>query len=120
AHHRQEAEVKAGPDYRVVTWHGRVPNKWLADVAYLKNRMSVDEPSAGLEVIEQTWDEERVMKHDDAEISGGRPMLVAAVEHIPSGKLVGINELSVANDRTRPVGQEDTLVLAEHRGRRLG
>jgi GNAT superfamily N-acetyltransferase len=117
---RREAEAKAGSDYRVVTWHGRVPEHWLADVAYLKNRMSVDEPSAGLEVTEETWDEARVRKHDEAEIAGGRPMLVAAVEHIPSGKLVGINELSLANDHTRPVGQEDTLVLAEHRGHRLG
>jgi GNAT superfamily N-acetyltransferase len=120
AHHRQEAEAKAGPDYRILTWHGRTPEQWLADVAYLKNRMSVDEPSAGLEVIEETWDEARVVKHDEAEISGGRPMLVVAVEHIPTGKLVGLNELSLANDHTRPVGQEDTLVLAEHRGHRLG
>lgn len=120
AKHRREAEAKAGPDYRVVTWVGLTPEQWRADLAQLKNRMSVDEPSAGLEIDEETWDEERVVKHDEAEIAGGRPLLVSAVEHVPSGKLVGINELSVAKDRTRPVGQEDTLVLAEHRGHRLG
>ncbi len=120
ARHRQEAEAKAGSDYRVVTWRGVTPERWRTDVAFLKNRMSVDEPLAGLEVVEQTWDEARVVKHDEAEVAGGRPMLVAAVEHIPSGKLVGINELSVSLDHTRPVGQEDTLVLADHRGRRLG
>jgi GNAT superfamily N-acetyltransferase len=120
ARHRAEAEAKAGPDYRIVTWVGLTPEKWRTDVAWLKNRMSVDEPAAGLEVDEQTWDEARVVKHDEAEIAGGRPLLIAAAEHIPSGKLVGINELSVASDHTRPVGQEDTLVLSEHRGHRLG
>ncbi len=120
ARHRAEAETRAGTDYRVVTWEGLTPEQWRSDLAYLKNRMSVDEPAAGLEIDEETWDEARVIKHDEAEIAGGRPLLVATVEHIPSGTLVGINELSVARDRTRPVGQEDTLVLAEHRGHRLG
>ncbi|MDQ3656495.1 MAG: GNAT family N-acetyltransferase [Chloroflexota bacterium] len=120
ARHREEAEAKAGPDYRVVSWKGSTPERWRADLAYLKNRMSVDEPAAGLEIDEETWDEARVVSHDEAEIAGGRDMLTSVVEHVPTGKLVGINELSVAKDRTRPVGQEDTLVLAEHRGHRLG
>ena len=47
-------------------------------------------------------------------------MLVTVALHAPSGRLVAINELSVSNDRSRPVGQEDTLVLQEHRGHRLG
>lgn len=118
--HRDQAQAKAGPDYRVVTWVGHTPEQWRADVAVLKNRMSVDEPSAGLETVEETWDEARVIKHDEDEIAGGRPLMVAAVEHIPTGKLVGLNELSVAAGADRPVGQEDTLVLAEHRGHRLG
>jgi GNAT superfamily N-acetyltransferase len=118
--HRAGAEAKAGLDYRIVSWIGLTPEQWRADVAYLNNRMSVDEPAAGLDVDEETWDEARVVKKDESDIAGGRPMLVAAVEHVPTGKLVGINELSVANDRTRPVGQETTLVLSEHRGHRLG
>ncbi len=120
ATHRRQAESAAGPDYRVVTWVGLTPEQWRPDLAYLKNRMSVDEPAAGLEIDEETWDEARVVSHDEAEIAAGRPLLVVAAEHIPSHRLVGINELSVPTDRTRPVGQEDTLVLAEHRGHRLG
>lgn len=120
ARHRTEAETRAGTDYRVMSWVGLTPERWRTDLAYLKNRMSVDEPAAGLEIDEETWDEARVVSHDEAEIAGGRNMLTSVVEHIPSGKLVGINEVSVAKDRTRPVGQEDTLVLAEHRGHRLG
>lgn len=120
ARHRTEAETRAGTGYRVVSWVGLTPEQRRTDLAYLKNRMSIDEPAAGLEIDEETWDEARVVSHDEAEIAGGRDMLTSVIEHISSGKLVGINELSVAKDRTRPVGQEDTLVLAEHRGRRLG
>jgi GNAT superfamily N-acetyltransferase len=118
--YRAEAEAKAGPDYRLLTWLGITPPEWRADLAGLKNRMSVDMPAADLEVDEETWTEERVVAHDEAEVAGGRPLLVTVALHVPSGRLAGINELSVANDRTRPVGQEDTLVLYEHRGRRLG
>ncbi len=120
AAHRAEAEAKAGPDYRVLSWRGRTPAQWLTDVAWLATRMSTDEPAAGLEIDEEPWDEARVISHDEAEIAGGRDMLTATILHVPTGQLVGINELSVAKDRTRPVGQEDTLVLAEHRGHRLG
>jgi len=120
ARHRAEAEARAGSDYRVLSWLGVTPEAWQADLAYLKNRMSVDEPAAGLEIDEETWDEARVAAHDETEIAGGRPLLVSVALHVPSGKLAGINELSVATDRTRPVGQEDTLVLEKHRGQRLG
>ncbi len=120
ARHRAEAEAKGGADYQVLSWVGVTPGEWRADLAYLKNRMSVDEPAAGLEIDEETWDEARLAAHDETGIAGGRPLLVSVALHVPSGTLVGINELSVANDRTRPVGQEDTLVLQEHRGHRLG
>ena len=120
ASNRAAAEAKAGPDYRVITWVGPTPPQWRTDLAYLKNRMSVDEPAAGLEMDEETWDEARVVSHDEAEIAGGRDMLVSVVVHEPSGRLVGINELSIGRDRSRPIGQEDTLVLSEHRGHRLG
>ncbi len=120
ARNRAGAEAKAGSDYRILSWVGVTPEEWRTDLAYLKNRMSVDEPAAGLEVDEETWDEVRVVAHDETEIASGRPLLVSVALHVPSGKLAGINELSVSTDRTRPVGQEDTLVLEEHRGNRLG
>ena len=49
-----------------------------------------------------------------------RMTLTAAVEHVPSGRLVGFTELNAPAEVERPVSQEDTLVLREHRGRRLG
>ena len=120
AESRARAEAKAGPDYRVLTWEGPTPDEWLFDLARLKEQMSTDEPQAGLEVTPEVWDDARVRKHDDDAAAGGRVMLTTVVEHIPSGRLVAINELSVPADLSRAVGQEDTLVVGDHRGRRLG
>ena len=117
---RHRAESAAGDDYRIVTWSGRTPPQWAGDLATLKTRMSTDEPSAGLDVAEERWDAARVAAWDNQSDNSGRTRLTAATEHVPSGHLVGINELSIPTDRARPVAQEDTLVLAEHRGRRLG
>lgn len=114
------AQAKAGDDYRVVSWAGHTPEHLLADLAVLKTRMSTDAPMAGFEITEDPWDAGRVRANDARETEGGRDKITAAVEHGPSGTLVGFTEL------TFPIGggayaiQEDTLVLREHRGHRLG
>ena len=48
-----------------------------------------------------------------------QPLLTAAVEHVPSGVLAGFTEIVVSEGDAVAV-QEDTLVLTDHRGRRLG
>ncbi|WP_162605373.1 GNAT family N-acetyltransferase [Jiangella ureilytica] len=117
---RAEAQAAAGDDYRVVSWVGTTPPEWVGDVATLKTRMSTDAPSAGLDFPEEKWDAARVADWDGQLGDSGRERLTVAALHVPSGRLAGFNELYLAADRTRPVTQEDTLVLAEHRGRRLG
>ncbi len=120
AGHRERASAAAGTEYRVHAWRGPTPERWLDDIALLNQRMSTDAPFAGLEVDEEPWDAERVRKHEARSETVGRTRLVAAVEHIPSGRLVAFNGLSIPRDRARPVGQGPTLVLKEHRGHRLG
>lgn len=115
-----EATAAAGPDYGVVTWQGRTPEKWVGDIALLSTRMSTDAPSAGLTATEDVWDAERVRADDDLRAADPRIPLIAAAVHHPSGRLVGFTELSVPPQSSRAVTQEDTLVLSEHRGHRLG
>jgi len=117
---RDQAQGKAGDDYRIVEWTGRTPPRWLGDIAVLKGRMSVDEPSGGLDNEDEAWDEGRVVATDSKLLAGGQLQLTVAVEHRPTGRLAGHSELWLSADRTRPVQQHDTLVLAEHRGHRLG
>ena len=107
-------------DYDIVQWVGRCPEKWLADMARLHQRMSTDAPSAGIEFAEEEWDESRVRNLDDMNEAGGRVNLTSAAVHLPSGRLVGYTDIALPEENGRPATQEDTLVLKEHRGHRLG
>lgn len=114
-----EAE-KASEGYRVVSWQAPTPPEFAAGYAWMKSRMVTDAPSAAIEFDEEVWDAERVALHDSRTISGGRLMLVTAAQHIPTGELCAFNELAIGPDRAGVSHQEDTLVLSEHRGHRLG
>jgi GNAT superfamily N-acetyltransferase len=114
------ARAASGDDYRIHTWSGRTPERWLEDRALLATRMSTDAPSAGLEEPEDVWTVERVRDADERAETNPRMRVVAAAEHVPSGHLVGYTMLSVPRGRHRAVDQWSTLVLREHRGHRLG
>ena len=113
------ASARAGEDYAVHHWLGGTPQRWLADMAMLQTRMSTDAPSAGLEEPEDVYTVERVVDNEQKQ-STSRELLTAVVEHVPSGHLVGYTTLSLPLGEPRPVFQDDTLVLREHRGHRLG
>lgn len=115
-----DARARAGADYAVLTWSGLTPERWLRDLALLYSRMTTDAPTAGLEEPEEVWTVDRLVAEQEASTRGPRIALVAAALHRPSGRLAGFTELSVPTDATRAVSQEDTLVLREHRGHRLG
>ncbi|QPE03534.1 GNAT family N-acetyltransferase [Microbacterium schleiferi] len=115
--HRRALDAADG--YDVVSWHPPTPPEFVADYAWMKSRMSVDAPSAGMEIAEESWDAARILEHDTHWIDGGRDVLVVAARERQSGRLVAFTEL--ASSPGHPVThQEDTLVLREHRGHRLG
>ncbi len=114
------ARAATGDDYRVLTWVDFTPEEWLEDRALLATRMSTDAPTAGLEEPEDLWDVDRVRAADGRRRTNPRRHLVAAAEHVPSGRLVGYTVLSVPAQKHRAVMQYATLVLREHRGHRLG
>ncbi|WP_129337358.1 GNAT family N-acetyltransferase [Cellulomonas endophytica] len=115
-----EARRAAGEDYRVHVWEDAVPERWLDDVALLETRMSTDAPAGGLDVGEDPWDAERVRVWF-REIHGrGNGFLLAAAEHRPGGRLVAFTLVGLPRGRPAVVLQDDTLVLREHRGDRLG
>ncbi len=116
----ETAREAAGSEYRLVRWSGRTPEKWLSQIALLHQRMSTDAPSANLDASEEVWDEDRVRNLDDRWRANPRTILTVAAEHVPSGQLAGFTELSVPLELDRPVAQDATLVLREHRGHRLG
>ncbi|MFH8250118.1 GNAT family N-acetyltransferase [Microbacterium sp. B2969] len=110
----------ASTGYRVVQWTLPTPAEYVDGYAWMKSRMSTDAPSAGLEFDEEVWDAARLAVHDAAYTDVGRHLLVTAAQHISTGELCAFNELVIGKDRTRASNQEDTLVLKEHRGHKLG
>ncbi|MCU1424947.1 MAG: family N-acetyltransferase [Microbacteriaceae bacterium] len=116
----EAARERSGAEYAVHTWTGVTPERWLDDMATLCTRMSTDAPTAGLAEPEDVWTAERIRSDDERHMASPRALLTAAIEHVPTGRLVGFTILSVPPEADRAVIQEDTLVLREHRGHALG
>jgi GNAT superfamily N-acetyltransferase len=112
--------VQAADGYRVVQWQAPTPPEYADGYAWMKSRMNTDAPAANLEFDEEVWDAARVSRHDAQYTESGRLLFVTAAQHIETGELCAFNELVIGKDRTAASHQEDTLVLKEHRGHRLG
>ena len=110
----------ASTGYRLVQWFAPTPPEFVDGYAWMKSRMATDAPSAGLQFDEETWDAARIARHDSIYTDAGRPLLVTAAQHMGTGELCAFNELVIGNDRTEASHQEDTLVLRDHRGHKLG
>ncbi|MGA7147145.1 MAG: GNAT family N-acetyltransferase [Microbacterium sp.] len=112
--------VAASAGYRVVQWFAPTPAEYVDGYAWMKSRMATDAPSADMEFDEETWDAARIATHDATYTESGRTIQVTAAQHIDTGELCAFNELVIGKDRTEASHQEDTLVLTDHRGHKLG
>ncbi|MET0735199.1 MAG: GNAT family N-acetyltransferase [Microbacterium sp.] len=115
-----DARAVAGDDYRIVSWTTPTPDRYKDGFAYAISRMSTDVPTGEIVWTEEKWDAARVERRDKRLIDGGHTVSVACVEHVPTGTIAAYNELVIAADHTAATHQWGTLVLTEHRGRRLG
>lgn len=115
-----EAARPLARGYRLVQWELPTPAEYIAGYAWLKSRMSTDAPTAELDIPEEIWDESRVVRHDERYLASENTMLVTAAQHIGTGELCGFSEIRIGRDHEGVSHQEDTLVLKEHRGHRLG
>ncbi|MBD7951520.1 GNAT family N-acetyltransferase [Oerskovia rustica] len=115
-----EATRAAGSDYRLHTWWDEVPAAWQDQVAILWTRMSTDVPSADLDVEESPWDAARVRSYLADMAGRHQHVLVTVAEHVPTGTLTAFSVLQIPVSDVPFAFQEDTLVLREHRGHRLG
>lgn len=111
---------EAATGYRVIQWTLPTPPEFVDAFAYMKSRMITDAPAAGLDYDEEVWDAARVADWERRYTDADRHVLVTVAQHVDSGELAAFNELSIGKDRTAVTHQEDTLVVASHRGHRLG
>jgi GNAT superfamily N-acetyltransferase len=107
-------------DYVVESFVDDMPEGWLADRAVLQQRMSTDAPTDDLDTEEEAWTPERLREAQAWAKASGRRVVESAAKHVPSGRLVGFSTIGVSASTPDLGYQQDTLVLKEHRGHRLG
>lgn len=116
-------EAQAAPfaaDHALLTWWDEVPEAWLEQRAGLAARMSTDAPLGEVDAEEEVWDADRVRAYLASARAMGRRVVETVAVHRPSGRAVAFTDLAVAEHTPDVAYQWDTLVLADHRGHRLG
>jgi GNAT superfamily N-acetyltransferase len=114
-----EAEDANAGRYRLHHWTDRCPDQWLEAVVALENRAGED-GVPGTQTQDMVFDGGILREAEEVAIAQGRRTVVTAVEHVATGELVGLTTISVLALRPDVVFQDDTVVLQEHRGNKLG
>ena len=107
-------------DYDIRTWRDAVPDELLEDRAHLQRRLSTDAPLGGLDRHEEEWDGARIRRDEQQVQEMDRSYWGGGAVHRATGQLVAYTTMGIARSTPEKVHQWETLVLAEHRGRRLG
>jgi GNAT superfamily N-acetyltransferase len=113
------ATAASEADYRLVSWAGRCPDELVDGLAQLRAAMA-DAPIAGLEFERQQWSADRLREVERRSAEAGVISLATAAQHRQTGELAGYTELNRYVARVDSAFQEDTVVIAGHRGHRLG
>jgi GNAT superfamily N-acetyltransferase len=106
--------------YHAEVFTGPYPERWLADRAEFGYRMSTDTPRGDFAREDEVWGVGRVRQAEALIEKQDRDHLCAVVVHEATGRLAGFTEIAVPRGAPSLAYQHDTLVLAEHRGHRLG
>jgi GNAT superfamily N-acetyltransferase len=104
--------------YGIVTWQEPTPDELVAGRLELEGAM-VDAPHGDLDYEPQTWDEAR-LRGGEATMAEIGPIFCAGAIAIASGDLVAFTALGVPRETPENANQFGTMVLAPHRGHRLG
>ena len=113
------AARRVGDDYDLVSWLDRCPDELLDAFARLRVAM-IDAPSGGVEQEAAYWDADRVREVEGRWNDGGVDTVTTAARHTATGELAGYTQLIRFRERPDSAIQEDTVVIAGHRGHRLG
>ena len=116
-----EAEVGSHADgYTTRSWTGCPPDELLEDRAVLASRMSTDPPLGDMDWRPEVWDAARVRDTYADWEARGLTIVGAGAVHEATGRMVAFSEIGRDRRLPRIAYQFDTIVVPEHRGRRLG
>ena len=116
-----DIEARVAPryaDFRLVAWIDRIPDDLVEGYCHLSEMFLEEAPMGELELEREKWDEDRVRKREERNARQGRHNpSVAAIA--PDGTMAGFTEV-ILNDASPWRGlQSGTIVVPEHRGRKL-
>ncbi len=117
-HEAAIAQPTADPSYDVVTWGERCPDQHLEAYCRMRTQMARDVPTGDLAYEPPSVDEQR-LRVSEERISRAYHQVVAAARRRADGEMAGYSVLFLAHDDLEAI-QDDTLVMPDHRGHRLG
>lgn len=113
-----ENRIAGADDYEILTWRDRCPDDLVEAYAALRTQMENDVPLGEMDYQPVAVDEARI-RSDEARTRPTWVRIVAAARRRADGMMGGYSCLLVSRGDHHVV-QDDTLVMPEHRGRRLG
>ena len=104
--------------YDVLTWTDRAPDELLDDYARMRSQLLIDIPSGEVEVEPVTLDGAR-LREEEERTARAYDHVVAVARRTTDGELGGYTKVFLPHDLDYVV-QDDTMVMASHRGKGLG
>lgn len=105
--------------YRLLSWRGACPEQWMDGYARLRARILVDAPDGGIGYEPEDFGPDRV-RHEESEFEAQWRVMYTTIAVHDDGTVAGHSQIVVPGTDEVNAFQWDTLVLAEHRGHRLG
>ena len=106
--------------YRLVQWSGVSAEEYLADLAYLESRYTLDAPMGELATEPEKIDAARFLAAEQHRVAIGRTPFQTGAVHEGSGRMIAWTFIAGSDDTPSQSWQNLTLVHPEHRGHRLG
>lgn len=112
------AAAPLDPAYDVVTWRGRCPDEHRAAYLEMRNRMNTDVPTGKLDLEPVVIDDARLASSEER-LSRSYDVRVATARRREDRVFGGYSLMFVPHAADHG-WQDDTLVMPDHRGHRLG
>jgi GNAT superfamily N-acetyltransferase len=112
------AAEQAAAGYELLSWRGVPPEEQLSQLAVVLQSMEDAPMNEGEEPT--AWDADRVREVAENEAASGLDAFTVVARHVASGDLAAYTQLVPAPGMPEWAAQQNTVVLPQHRGHRLG
>jgi GNAT superfamily N-acetyltransferase len=111
-------DIPMADSWEVITWGRRCPDELRSAYCRMRTQMENDVPRGEVDYEPHVFDEER-LRVGEERIARGYDQVVAAARRTADGAFGGYSVVLVPHGEPEAL-QDDTLVMPEHRGHRLG